>query len=203
MSSLEQIQSDSLWVAKTLFDRNLVTGSTGNLSFKYNNKIYLTASGSCFGKLDKSSFSIIDYDGEKLEGSPTKEYPMHLMLLNLKPENKVVLHTHSFYTTILSCLIDLDKGISNLFKFTPYLKMLTKGKINIVDYAHPGSQALFDNFETKLDVSVNVYILRNHGVFIAAENMLKAFNILEELEASAKIYHELSKFDLSRYQEIK
>ena len=72
------IQEQSIWIAKTLFNKNLVSGTTGNISFRMDNIIYVSESGSCFGWLDKDSFSKIAIDGKILDGHPSKEWPMHI-----------------------------------------------------------------------------------------------------------------------------
>ena len=183
------LQEQTLWVAHTLFQKGLVTGSTGNISYRYGDSIYVSQSGSCFGLLDENSFAEVSIDGQMLKGKPSKEWPMHLKLYQENSTINAVVHTHSYYSTLVSCLENLDeKIVEQLFEHTPYLEMQTKGKVGIVEYGQPGSKDLFDKFNMAVNKNILCYILKNHGAFVGAEDCLKAFNILEEFEQTCRIY---------------
>lgn len=176
---------DAVWVGKKLFDRGLVTGSTGNLSFRHNDAFYITASGSCFGRLDSHSFTKVSFDGECIgEKKPSKEYPLHKILYQKSETIQAVIHTHSFYSTLWSCLKHSDP-INVIPNHTPYLKMKV-GTIGLIPYAEPGSKELFQLFSKGVDLS-DGYLLQNHGPVVSASNLMEAFYSLEELEESSKI----------------
>lgn len=46
----------AIWAAKSLFERGRTSGSSANLSFLHDGKLYITASGSCFGRLTREDF---------------------------------------------------------------------------------------------------------------------------------------------------
>ena len=179
---------DVIWVAHKLFDKGLVSGSAGNISLRLHDVIYISNSGICFGILDERSFSKISLDGKILEGKPSKEWPMHLKLYQMNEDVEGVIHTHSFYTTLVSCMKDLDLKWKELFDYTPYLNMQTGGRIGLVDYEKPGSKELFDQFNRAADEYTHTYILKHHGLLVGAKEILKAFYILEELEQTCKLY---------------
>lgn len=177
--------NDSLWIAHTLFNRNKVTGSTANLSFRAGNYIYVSGTGTCFGRLKKEEFAKMDLDGNHLGGvKPSKEYPLHLLFYQKNKDAGAVLHTHSFYSTLWSCYCEEKEG-SAIPKYTPYLEMKL-GSIGLIPYAPPGSKQLFDAFAKNLDARRG-YLLRNHGPVVGDKNLLSAFYALEELEESARI----------------
>ena len=60
------------------------------------------------------------------------------------------------------------------------------GTVGAVPYEQPGSQALFDAFEQRVDKSGG-YLLKQHGAVVPGKNLMDAFYSLEELEESAKI----------------
>lgn len=95
MSELKNKIEAALWSAHNLFSKGLVNGSSGNMSFLDEDKMYITASGSCFGRLSEDDFAILDLDGNILEGKPSKEYPIHLALYQSN-NNQAIIHTHSF-----------------------------------------------------------------------------------------------------------
>lgn len=176
-----------IWVAHQLFNRKLVTGSTGNISFLFDNRMYISISGSCFGRLDKGSFAIVTLSGEVIEGKPSKEYPLHLSLYNKNTKCKGIIHTHSLYSTMISCMDNIEKSLDKLYSTTPYLKMLTNGKIEIVPYRKPGSEELFHTFSDIVKESTVLSILQKHGIIVSAESIYTAFNIMEEFEISCNL----------------
>lgn len=181
---IDTLVQDAIWVGKSLFDRGKVSGSSANMSFKDGDKVYVTASGSTFGRLDKEVFSIMSLDGEILNDvKPSKEWPLHLALFNKDDSIEAVIHTHSTYATYWSCR-EWD-GKSDLIPTpTPYLKMKV-GVVGFVPFAQPGSPELFQAFEESL-TDTNCYLLQNHGPILGDKNLLSAFYAIEELEEASK-----------------
>ncbi|MCG5102559.1 class II aldolase/adducin family protein [Oceanobacillus alkalisoli] len=191
MANLEQKLQDAIWVGKVLFDRNKATGSSANLSFLHGDKVYITGSGTCFGNLTKDDFSVTDREGNHLSGiKASKELPLHLSLYNKDPGIQAVLHTHSYYSTVWSCL-EHENQVDVIPDYTPYLRMKL-GTVGMIPYAKPGSPELFKLFEERINDS-DGYLLQNHGPVIGDKNIIAAFYVLEELEESARIAIELRK----------
>ncbi|HAM80903.1 class II aldolase/adducin family protein [Ornithinibacillus bavariensis] len=189
MSNFEQKLNDAIWVGKVLFDRNKATGSSANLSFMHEDKIYITASGTCFGNLTESSFSVVDLNGNHISGiKPSKELPLHMALYEKDSRIKSVLHTHSFYSTLWSCM-EHDNVTDVIPNYTPYLRMKL-GTVGLVPYAKPGSEELFSLFKERVNDS-DGYLLQNHGPIVGDQDLISAFYVLEELEESARIAWEL------------
>ena len=113
---LKSKYEEAIWIAKALFQHRIITGTTGNISFLHNKQMYNTKSGSCLGKLDMDSFAITDLNGNILFNKPSKEYIMHLALYNSNETYKAIIHTHSFYTTLLSYN-------NHSYIDTPYMKL--------------------------------------------------------------------------------
>lgn len=176
---------DAIWVAKSLFERGKTAGSSANLSFLHEDRIYITGSGTCFGKLSRDSFSVLDISGKRLNDvEPSKECPLHLSMYAKKSEATAVIHTHSYYAVLWSCLSH-DNPDDIIPAYTPYLHMRL-GTVGLVPYAPPGTQELFDAFRARLNHN-NGYLLANHGPVVAGKDLFSAFYALEELEESAHI----------------
>ena len=171
-------------IAHSLFERGKVSGSTANISIRIGDFIYISGSGTSFGTLEKEQFSTLLLDGTHVEGmKPSKEYPLHAMIYRYKPEMKGVVHTHSFYSVLWSCL-EHEKKTDVIPAYTPYLKMKV-GTVGIIPYAKPGSQELFGYMEERI-MNSDAYLLKQHGPVVAGRTILDAFYGLEELEESAK-----------------
>lgn len=189
MSSLDKKLNDAIWIGKTLFNRNKVSGSSANLSFIHDEKIYITGSGTCFGNLVKEDFAVTDRQGNHLDGiRASKELPLHKTLYDKSLSIQAIIHTHALYSTLWSC-INHENEKDIMPSYTPYLKMRI-GTIGLVPYAHPGSQELFDYFAERINDS-DGYILQNHGPVVGDKDLISAFYGLEELEESAQIAWEL------------
>ena len=196
--TFEEKQEQALWTAHSLFQRGKVSGSTANLSFRDGDTVYITAGGSCFGRLTAADLVPLAMDGTPLSSQkPSKEWPLHLALYR-KPEIEAVLHTHSPFATLWSCLPDLDPDDA-LPGLTPYLKMRV-GRVALVPFAQPGSQELFHLFRERLG-DTDCYLLARHGAVAANQTMLQAFYDLEELEETARISWLYEQFDRKRRRE--
>lgn len=195
---LDKIE-DAIWIANSLFERGKTSGSTANLSFLHEGKVYISGTGTCFGTLSQEMFSVIDLDGNHLDGvKPSKEYPLHTLFYKKNPDVKAVIHTHSFYATLWSCYCRSD-GRNVVPHYTPYLRMKV-GDIGSVAYALPGSKELFQAFSEVLDDRCG-YLLQNHGPVVGAVDLFSAFYGLEELEESAHIAWELRHSGLAHIED--
>ena len=142
---LKRKMEQAIWSAKSLFERRKAAGSAANISFSHRDRIYISASGVCFGDLSMGSFAVMDREGGHLGGpKPSKEFPLH-RLLYIRKGVGAVLHTHSFYAVLWSCL--RHENMHDVIPaHTPYLRMKV-GKVGMVPYAPPGSDELFALFE--------------------------------------------------------
>lgn len=183
--TLESKFADAIWSAASLFNRGKISGSAGNISFLHDGKIYISGSGTCFAKLQNSDFAVMGMDSTALTNTkPSKEFPLHLMMYRHKPELEAIIHTHSFFSVLWSC-VQNGNTADSIPAYTPYLKMKV-GKVGIVPYFTPGSQELFDAAEKIIDDS-DAFILSHHGPVVGGKSIMDAFYNLEELEESAKI----------------
>ncbi len=186
---LRQKMEEAVWVARSLFERNRTTGSSANLSFLHNQSMYITAGGSCFGTLTEENFAVMDMEGRPLgDKKPSKEWPLHLGIYRKKPRTGAVLHTHGTHAVLWS-FVSVRDETDCIPACTPYLKMKL-GRVCMVPYEQPGSQALFDAFEKRV-MSGDGYLLKRHGAVVPGADIMDAFYCLEELEENARIAWEL------------
>lgn len=186
----------AVWAARSLFERGKTTGSSANMSFRHNDLIYISASGSCFGTMTEEDFTAIHMDGTPAAGrKPSKEWPLHLALYEKSRETEAVIHTHSTYSVLWSFVPGCPEH-DCIPPHTPYLKMKL-GTVGLVPYEKPGSEALFSAFRERVDAS-DGYLLKNHGPVVPGKTVMDAFYCLEELEESARIAWELYRAGVGR-----
>jgi ribulose-5-phosphate 4-epimerase/fuculose-1-phosphate aldolase len=97
-------------VARSLYDRGLTHGSTGNISARLPDGRWLvTPTGSSFGLLDASRISLLDEAGTLLAGdTPSKETFLHRAMYRQRPRAAPVVHLHATHSVAVSVLADID-----------------------------------------------------------------------------------------------
>jgi len=146
---------------KSLFERGLTGGSSGNMSVRLDDGYLSTPTNSCLGFLDAARLSKLDAAGKPVSGDPpTKELPLHIAFYEARPAAKAVVHLHSTYATVLSCLADIDAE-DVLPPITPYVVMRV-GKVPLLPYTRPGSPDVAPIIREKAPKHAGV-LLANHG----------------------------------------
>src|SRR2546429_4855466 len=86
----------------------LVLGTAGNVSVRNGYQVVVTPTGGVFAQLGPEHVSVVDLDGELLDGelAPTSELALHLGAYRRLEWPGAVVHTHAPMATALSCVID-------------------------------------------------------------------------------------------------
>lgn len=186
MSGDEQKARDGLvrW-GKSLFDRGLTPGSSGNLSVRLADGWLFTPTNSCLGFLDADRLSRLDVDGRHIGGdAPTKELPLHFAFYESRPTARAVVHLHSTHATALSCLADVDPDDA-IPPITPYVVMRV-GRVPVVPYTRPGSADVAPLIRARAPDHPAI-LLGNHGPVVAGMTLESAVFAMEELEETARL----------------
>lgn len=172
--------------AKSLFDRGLTSGSSGNLSVRFGEGWLMTPTGSTFGDLAPERISLLDANGDLVSGDPpTKESFLHMAIYRQRPQAGAVVHLHSLHSVALSCLADIDPE-NVLPPITAYYVMKI-GRLPLIPYFPPGDLDLAGAVEEKAAMHRAV-MLANHGPVVSGKNLDDAVYAAEELEDTAKLY---------------
>ncbi len=171
---------------RSIFDRGLTSGSSGNISVRLDDGWLLTPTNSCLGRLDPARLSRLDDDGRHLSGDrPSKELFLHHAVYRERAGAGAVVHLHSTYSVAVSCLPDVDPD-EVLPPLTAYYVMKI-GRLPLVPYYPPGDRALGDAVRRLAGKHVAV-LLANHGPVVAGTSLEAAVYATEELEETAKLY---------------
>ncbi len=172
--------------AKSLFDRGLTSGSSGNLSVRFGDGWLMTPTGSTFGDLAPERISLLDNNGELLSGDPpTKESFLHMAIYRARPQAGAVVHLHSLHSVAVSCLADIDPD-DILPPITAYYVMKI-GRLPLIPYFPPGDLALAEAVGEKA-AQHRAVMLANHGPVVSGKNLDDALYAAEELEDTARLY---------------
>lgn len=173
-------------LAKSLFDRGLTHGSTGNISARTDDGgLLVSPTGTSFGRLDPARLSRFDAQGNHIGGDrPTKEMPLHSAFYATRNRTAAVVHLHSCHSVALSMLPDTDAD-DFLPPITPYAFMQL-GRVKLLPYFRPGDPAIGDAVRG-LAGKRSAVMLANHGPVVAGLDLEAACNAVEELEATARL----------------
>lgn len=187
MSEEAKLRESVCMMAKSIFDRGLTGGSSGNISARLSDgRLLVTPTGSSFGGLDPAKLSLFDHNGKFIGGDePTKEMPLHAAFYETRAaKTGAVVHLHSCHSVALSMLPDVDPD-NMLPPLTAY-SIMKLGKVKLLPYFIPGDPAMGDAIRG-LAGKRSAVMLANHGPVVAAKDLEAAVYAVEELEETAKL----------------
>ncbi len=172
--------------AKSLFDRGLTGGSSGNISLRLSDgSLLVTPTGSCMGFLDPARIAHLDVNGRLLSGDPpTKEMPLHSAFYETRNQTGAVVHLHSSHSVALSVLPDVDED-NVLPPITAY-GIMRVGKVKLLPFYMPGDPGMGDAVRG-LAGKRSAVLLAHHGPVVAGKDLEAAVFAMEELEETAKL----------------
>ena len=173
-------------LAKSMFDRGLTGGSTGNISARTSDGgLLVSPTGTSFGRLDPARLSHFDASGRLVSGDqPTKEMPLHAAFYETRSMAGAVVHLHSCHAVALSMMPDADAD-NFLPPLTPYA-IMKLGKVQLLPFFRPGDPAMGDAVRG-LAGKRSAVMLANHGPVVAGKDVEAACNAIEELEDTARL----------------
>ncbi|MEM1040957.1 MAG: aldolase [Pseudomonadota bacterium] len=186
MSAEAALREQICLLAKSMFDRGLTGGSTGNISSRTEDGgLLVSPTGTSFGRLDPARLSRLDKNGNLISGDkPTKEMPLHSAFYETRSTAGAVVHLHSCHSVALSMMPDAD--VDNFLPpLTPY-GIMKLGKVKLLPYFMPGDPAMGEAVRG-LAGKRSAVMLANHGPVVAGRDVEAACNAIEELEDTARL----------------
>jgi 3-dehydro-4-phosphotetronate decarboxylase len=181
-----QLRDSIAALGRSMYERGLTHGSTGNISARCSDGWLLTPTGSNLGQLDPARIAKLDWNGKHLAGDPpSKENFLHLAMYEERQQNGAVIHLHATHSVAVSVLADTNPEDA-LPPLTAYYVMRI-GSLPMVPYYAPGDMALAGAVR-KLASRHHAVLLANHGPVVAGSTLAAAADAMEELEATAKLH---------------
>lgn len=174
-------------VGKSLFDRGLTAGSTGNISVRLGDgNLLMTPTNASLGTLDAEKLSLVAPDGTHLGGDkPTKEAFLHSCMYCERDSSHAVVHLHSTHAVAVSVLSEIDPS-DVIPPITAYYAMRV-GRLPLVPYYAPGDAELALAVKAMAGQH-HAVLLANHGPVVAGATLRDAQYAIEELEETAKLF---------------
>jgi len=187
LSEETKLRDEIVAVGRSIFDRGLTGGSTGNISVRLSNgSMLMTPTNASLGNLDPVRLSLLDKNGVHISGDkPTKEAFLHTCMYCARGSDNAVVHLHSTHSVAVSILNGVDSD-DVLPPLTAYYVMRV-GTLPLIPYFAPGDQALAEAVAAKADRH-HAVLLANHGPVVSGTSLANAQYAVEELEETAKLF---------------
>jgi len=168
------------------YERGLVTSNDGNISIRLDpERVLITASGVCKGRMEAGDLLIIDMTGKVLISwkglMPSSETPMHLEVYKQRPDIHAVIHAHPIYATTLTVA---NKPFPD--DILPEVALTLK-KVPITAYATPSSHQDAEVIRPLIR-DHDALLLRQHGSLTIGKDLNEALIHLERLEHVAEVF---------------
>ena len=186
MSISEQLllaRQEVIATGKLLLQKNLVTGTWGNVSVRLPDaRIAITPSGSDYRFLEAMDIAILDTQGKWVDGrkKPSSEWALHVSIYQERPDINAVIHTHSIFAS--ACAV-AHRPIPPIIED---LVQLAGGTIEVAEYALPGTEELAAKAVLALKDKQAV-LLANHGMAGCGRSLNEALLACELVEKAAQI----------------
>ena len=165
---------------KELEEKNLNIGSEGNVSIRSEKGFYISPSAIHPDKLKISDIPYISFEGKQTGGKkPSSEWMMHLLIYRERSDIKAITHSHSMWSTSLSCL---RKKIPS---FHYMVAEFGGNDIKCSKYATFGTNLLAKNVLLALNERKGC-LMANHGQLTTGKSIEESISLCESLEKLSK-----------------
>jgi L-fuculose-phosphate aldolase len=180
--TLDSVRQEIVKTGKQLYNQGFVPGTSGNVSFRHEDQIFLTPSGMNLGDIEPNDVVVLDMNGTTIDGIkiPSSEKAMHLEIYKTRPDVNSIIHAHSPKATAFAAAgIPLNR---------PVLAeaMVLLGQVPVAEYAMPSSDKLA-SIVASYFINHDAVLMANHGVVVVGKGLKETYYKLETLELYAEI----------------
>jgi ribulose-5-phosphate 4-epimerase/fuculose-1-phosphate aldolase len=181
-----RLREEIVEFGKSLFDRGLTAGSSGNISVRLDDGWLLTPTNACLGRLDPARLSKLDWDGRLVSGdAPSKEAFLHHAMYEERKGAGAIVHLHATHSAAVSCMCGLNHD-DCIPPLTAY-HVMKIGRLPLIPYYRPGDAQLAEAIRAHARKHSAV-LLANHGPVVSGATLEAAVYASEELEETAKLF---------------
>ena len=179
-----RLREELCQVCRLLYDRGYVVGHDGNVSVRLGEGcLLITPSGVSKGRLEPDMLVVCDLEGRVLEGDryPSSEMAMHLLIYQERPDVGAVVHAHPPVSTAFAIC---QKPLKEKY-LTETISGL--GEVPVAPFAMPSTQEVPESIRP-FAADHSAVLLANHGALTWGADLWAAFDRMETVEQTAKIY---------------
>ncbi len=183
---LEDLRRQVVAVGLEALARGLVHGTAGNMSVRdaASGLVAISPSGMPYRTVTPADVVIVDDRGETVDGErkPSSETPLHTMVMRARPDIFAIVHTHSHYATVVSCIRPFLPAILT------EVCLVVGETVPVTRYGLTGTPDFGASVVEVLGPETKAVILKNHGLICFGQDFDGALLIAEIVEEAAKVY---------------
>jgi len=167
---------------RRLWQRRLVSGTSGNLSYRMDDGTLLaTPSAVSLDDVTPDALVALDASGTpRRGGTPTSELPLHLAAYRVRPDINCVVHTHP-----TMCVVWSKTG--NIFPRDTVGASETLRNCVWTPFRPNGSSELAEICAAQFAQGVDVVMMERHGLSVVSTHLDDALNQTDLAEEAARI----------------
>jgi ribulose-5-phosphate 4-epimerase/fuculose-1-phosphate aldolase len=184
-ATADDLMDQLIDAGSTAVHSGLVIASGGNLSVRLpDNRIAVTARGTWLDRLDRDSFSILDLDGNVVDGNPhpSSEWKLHQRTYRVRPDVQSVIHLHPQTAVLLDALGEQIRLLT--LDHAHWVRSIGR-----VPYYPNGSDELADT-SAEQSRTHNCVIQANHGCSCVGGDVAMALRRAMSLEQAAALTYQ-------------
>ncbi|AEA33465.1 class II aldolase/adducin family protein [Hippea maritima] len=169
-------------IGNMMFLSGLVDASSGNMSFKAKDGVWITKTGKSLYNLRGKDIVKIGFERDVRWNAASSEVEIHINIYKLNKKSKAILHAHSISTIILSL-----KGYKTIEPID-YEGSLFLKSVDILDIPYNNWQTAKEIIPQYLkETQKQIVVAKGHGVFAYSDTLFGALQLISALENSSKI----------------
>jgi L-fuculose-phosphate aldolase len=179
----KELRQDIVEVGRLVYQKGWVAANDGNISFRMDqDRVLCTPTGVSKGMMHPDDLIVCDLKGNKLYGTKerTTEIAMHLLVYELRPDIRSVVHAHPPVATGFAAA-----GKALDLALLPEV-IIGLGCVPLAGYGLPGTPALLEPMKPLIP-KYDALLMANHGAVCYGEDVWKAFFRMETVEHYARI----------------
>ncbi len=183
MSADARARAEIVRYGRLLWNRRLVTGSSGNVSVKLDDgDLLVTPSGVSLRDLAEHELVRVDARGtpRNPQQRPTSELPLHVAAYDVRPDARCVVHTHPTFCVVWS-------KVGSIFPRDTVGARETLGPVAWTAYRDPGTHELANLCAVEFSRGFDTVVMERHGVSTVAADLERAFILTDLAEEAARI----------------
>lgn len=174
------------WLYRSLGERGLIVGSSGNVSARTPGGMIITPSGGDPESVESADLACVTLDGTEVDGTtstatPSSEWALHAAVYRTCAGAGFVAHTHSDACTALACLNQ------PLPAFHYMVLQFGGDDVRCAPYVTFGTQALADLAAVAIQ-DRTACLLANHGMIVSGHTAAQALSHSLLLETLCRQY---------------
>jgi L-fuculose-phosphate aldolase len=185
MGALEDLRLAVVDAGREMLARGLTAGTAGNISARVPGaaRFLVTPSGVPYAEIGPPDLVLVDLATGLHEGTlrPSVETPLHMAVLQARPDVNAVLHTHSTYASVVAAanhevppILDSMAG-------------LLGGSLEVAPYALSGSDEMTAAVVPRLERQ-DAVLLGNHGAIMVGRDLATALALAQFVEQWCQVY---------------